>query len=147
MPVVALFKIFGFDVTWRVIARVGMGILLAVILYLSVNAVRNHFKHIKELEQNNEKLSTQLTQTEGQRDRVIEVNQQNSKVSQLETEVRDTQQQIASAERQAAEARAKTYKEIQNVIRNSNTPADEPPVAPVILRTIDSLWNDAPAKN
>lgn len=143
-----LFKLFGFDVTWKVLLRVGIGIGAAVVIYLSYNAVSDHFQHIRDLETENESLKEKVTRVEGQRDAVIEINRQNQAAADLEDDIDDNNQQIAAAERAAERERAETYREIRNVIQSSPEPSssrDEQPVAPVIADTFDRLWGNAPA--
>jgi len=146
MPAAALFKLFGFDVTWKVLLRVGIGIAAAVVLYLAYNAVSNHFKHIADLETQNEQLKTKVTRVEGQRDQAIETNRQNLATAKTNDEIRANNQEIATAERAAANARTQTYKEIRNAIQDAPPAAPsrvEQPVAPVVTGTLDRLWGPA----
>lgn len=141
-----LFKLLGFNVTWKVLLRVGIGIAAAVVLYLAFDAVRDHFKHIDDLEQQNETLKTDLTRTEGQRDQAVEINKQNQQTAKTTQEIQANNQAIASAERAAATARTQTYREIRDAINSTPPPATAQPVAPVITNTLDRLWStDAPA--
>lgn len=141
-----LFKLLGFDVTWKTILKLGVGIAAAVVLYLAYDAVRDHFKHIADLEQQNEKLKTDLIRTEGQRDQAIEINRQNQETAKTTQEIRANNQAIASAERAAATARTETYKEIRDAINSTPPSATAQPVAPVITDTLDRLWNDSTAE-
>lgn len=140
-----LFKVFGFDVTWKILLRVGIGIAAAVVLYLAFDAVRDHFKHIDDLEQQNEQLKTDLTRTEGQRDQAIETNRQNQQTQKTNDEIRANNQEIAAAERAAATARTQTYREIRDAINSTPPPATAQPVAPVVRDTLDRLWGPDPA--
>lgn len=135
-----LFKLLGFDVTWKTLLKLGVGIAAAVVLYLAYDAVRDHFKHIADLEQQNEKLKTDLTRTEGQRDQAIEINRQNQETAKTTQEIQANNQAIASAERAAATARTQAYKEIRNAINSTPPSATAQPVAPVIRDTLDRLW-------
>lgn len=136
-----LFKVLGFDITWKTLLRVGIGIAAAVVLYLAFDAVRDHFKHIDDLEQQNEQLKTDLTRMEGQRDQAIETNRQNQQTQKTNDEIRTNNQEIAAAERAAAKARTQTYQEIRNAINSTPPPATTQPVDPVIRDTLDLLWS------
>lgn len=136
-----LFKLLGFDVTWKVLLKVGIGIAAAVVLYLAFDAVRDHFKHIADLEQQNETLKTDLTRTEGQRDQAIEINRQNQETAKTTQEIQANNQAIAAGERAAATARTQTYKEIRDAINSTPPPATAQPVAPVVRDTLDRLWS------
>lgn len=136
-----LFKLLGFDVTWKVLLKVGIGIAAAVVLYLAYDAVRDHFKHIADLEQQNETLKTDLTRTEGQRDQAIEINQQNQQTAKTTQEIQANNQAIAAGERAAATARTQTYKEIRDAINSTPAQPTAQPVAPVITDTLDRLWS------
>lgn len=140
-----LFKLLGFDVTWKTILKLGVGIAAAVVLYLAYDAVRDHFKHIADLEQQNEKLKTDLTRTEGQRDQAIEINRQNQETAKTTQEIQANNQAIASAERAAATARTQTYKEIRDAINSTPPSATAQPVDPVITNTLDRLWGPGTA--
>jgi len=136
-----LFKVFGFGVTWKTLLRVGIGIAAAVVLYLAFDAVRDHFKHIDDLEQQNEQLKTTIARVEGQRDQAIETNRQNQQTQKTNDEIRANNQEIAAAERAAATARTQTYQEIRDAINSTPPPATAQPVAPVIRDTLDRLWS------
>ena len=141
-----LFKVFGFGVTGKALLRVGIGIAAAMVLYLAFDAVRDHFKHIDALEQQNEQLKTDLTRTESQRDQAIEINRQNQQTQKTNDEIRANNQEIAAAERAAATARTQTYREIRDAINSTPPPATaQQPVAPVIRNTLDRLWADSAA--
>ncbi len=140
-----LFKAFGFDVTWKVILRLGIGIAAAVVIYLAYNAVSNHFQHIKDLESENAGLKTKVTVVEGQRNQVVELNKQNQQTSKLNEDIQDNNQDIATAERAAATARTQTYKEIRDAIQSTPPAATAQPVAPVIGNTLDRLWGTGTA--
>lgn len=139
-----LFKVFGFGVNGKTLLRVGIGIAAAVVLYLAFDAVRDHFKHIDDLEQQNEQLKTDLTRTEGQRDQAIETNRQNQQTQKTNDEIRANNQEIAAAERAAATARTQTYREIRDAINSTPPSATAQPVAPVIRDTLERLWSPDP---
>lgn len=143
-----LFKLFGLDVTWKLLLRLGIGIAAAVVLYLAYDAVRDHFAHIDEIEQQNETLTADKARLEGQLEGVIETNRQNQQTQKTNDEIRANNQEIAAAERAAATARAQTYREIRDAINSTPPPATAQPVAPVIRDTLDRLWGpDSPAGN
>jgi hypothetical protein len=135
-----LFKLFGFDVTWKLLLRLGIGIAAAVVLYLAYDAVRDHFAHIDEIEQQNETLKSDKVRLEGQLEGAVETNRQNQETAKANDEIRQNNQEIAAAERAAATARAQTYREIRNAINSASPPATAQPVAPVILDTLERLW-------
>jgi len=142
-----LFKFLGFDVS---IFKILMGVGGAVALWFVYDSITDHFQHIKDLETENDRLGTKVTRVEGQRDAVIDLNKDNAKAAELEEEVRDNNQEIATAERAAARERAQTYQEIRNAITSQPEASDsrqEQPVAPVISDTLGRLWNntDSPA--
>lgn len=148
MPAAALFKLFGFDITWKVLRTLGIGIVAAIVIYMVFDTISDHFKKIDKLSTQNEQLKTKVTKTEGQRDLAIDINEKNQEAAKLEDDIQDNNQEIAIAERAAATARAQTYKEIRNAIQDSPAPITsriEEPVASVITNTLDRLWNDKPS--
>lgn len=123
-----------------------VAILALLIWFLVINPIRNHFKHIADLETKNELLKKDLVKVEGQRDTAIQLNRDNVKTLAVNKDIQHNREVIAGEERAAASARASTYREINNAIRNTPTaPAQpsqpRPPVAPVVTRTLDSLWS------
>lgn len=134
-----LFKVFGFDVTGRLLFRAVLGILGAGILFLAYTKVTGHFKYIEGLEKDNKTLQSDLTYAQGQLDIAIEVNKQNQATQKAKDDIDAQNRATAQAEKAAATARAQTYKEIRNAIDQA-PPSDPRPVAPVITDTIDRLW-------
>lgn len=125
--------------------QIGILIFLALILYLAFDRIRNHFRHISDLEGEVKTLTTEKAKVEGQRDQAIQLNRDNERTRILGKDIEANNELIAGQERAAAAARAATYKEIGNAIRNTPTPptqpgSTQPPVAPVITNTLDSLW-------
>lgn len=135
-----LFKVFGFDVTGRLLLRAGLGILAAGILYLAYSKISGHFEYISRLEKDNKQLQQDLTYAQGQLDLAIEVNKQNQATQKTKDDIAAQNRETAEAEKAAATARAQTYKEIRNAIDHS-PPSDPRPVAPVVRDTLDSLWS------
>lgn len=135
-----LFKVFGFDVTGRLLLRAGLGILAAGILYLAYSKISGHFEYISGLEKNNKELQQDLTYAQGQLDLAIEVNKQNQATQKAKDDIAAQNRATAEAEKAAATARAQTYKEIRNAIDHS-PPSDPRPVAPVVRDTLDRLWS------
>ena len=134
-----LFKVFGFDVTGRLLSRVVLGILGAGILYLAYSKIAGHFDYIAGLEKDNKELQSDLTYAQGQLDIAIEVNKQNQATQKTKDDIDAQNRATAQAEKAAATARAQTYKEIRNAIDQA-PPSDPRPVAPVITDTLDRLW-------
>lgn len=133
-----LFKILGLEVTAKTLLKFGAIIGVALMLYLAVGRIKDHFDHIAQIEQQNETLKTAITRVEGQRDQAVEANEQNLQSQQAEREIQVNNQQIAAAEREAAKARTQTYKEIRDAIQSS--PETEPSDSPIIRGVLDSLW-------
>lgn len=119
-------------------------LIAAAVWFLVISPIRNHFKHITDLETANEQLKVKVTKAEGQRDVAIQLNRDNERTRVVAQDIRANSQRIAGEERAAASARAATYKEIGNAIRNTPTPPAQPGrtgVAPVVTNTLDSLWS------
>lgn len=135
-----LFKVFGFDVTGRLLSRVVLGIVGAGILFLAYSKINGHFEYIDGLEKDNKTLQSDLTYAQGQLDLAIEVNKQNQATQKAKDDIAAQNRATAEAEKAAATARAQTYKEIRNAIDHS-PPSDPRPVAPVITDTLDRLWS------
>jgi len=134
-----LFKVFGFDVTGRLLSRVVLGIVGAGILFLAYSKINGHFEYIEGLEKDNKTLQSDLTYAQGQLDIAIEVNKQNQATQKAKDDIDAQNRATAQAEKAAATARAQTYKEIRNAIDQA-PPSDPRPVAPVITDTLDRLW-------
>jgi len=134
-----LFKVFGFDVTGRLLSRVVLGIVGAGILFLAYSKINGHFEYIEGLEKDNKTLQSDLTYAQGQLDISIEVNKQNQATQKAKDDIDAQNRATAQAEKAAATARAQTYKEIRNAIDQA-PPSDPRPVAPVITDTLDRLW-------
>lgn len=125
--------------------QIGVIVFIGILIFLAYSAVKNHFDHITDLETANEQLKIKVTKVEGQRDAVIDLNKENEKTRILNQGIEANNERIAGEERAAAAARAATYKEIGNAIRNTPTPPAQPGrpgVAPVITSTLDSLWSE-----
>lgn len=134
-----LFKVFGFDVTGRLLSRVVLGMVGAGILFLAYSKINGHFEYIEGLEKDNKTLQSDLTYAQGQLDIAIEVNKQNQATQKAKDDIDAQNRATAQAEKAAATARAQTYKEIRNAI--DQAPLSDPrPVAPVITDTLDRLW-------
>jgi hypothetical protein len=124
-------------------------LLLAALWFLVVKPIKGHFDHINELEVQNEQLKAKNVRLEAQRDQLIQTNKDNEAQRQLNQQIEANNERIAGEERAAAAARAATYKEIGNAIRNTPTqPAQpgRPAVAPVVTDTLDRLWGRHPAR-
>lgn len=134
-----LFKVFGFDVTGRLLSRVVLGIVGAGILFLAYSKINGHFEYIEGLEKDNKTLQSDLTYAQGQLDIAIEVNKQNQATQKAKDDIDAQNRATAQAEKAAATARAQTYKEIRNAIDQA-PPSDPRPVAPIITDTLDRLW-------
>ncbi len=125
--------------------QIGILVFIGILIFLAYSSVKNHFDHIRDIETENEGLKTKVTRVEGQRDTAIQLNKDNERTRILGQEIDNSNERIAGEERAAAAARSATYKEISNAIRNTPTPPTQsgttgPTVAPVITRTLDSLW-------
>lgn len=136
----------GLSAGFRTAIQLGIVLFIALIIYLAFDRVRNHFRHINDLEAEVTELQTQKAKAEGQRDAAIQLNKDNERTRVLAQEIDNSNERIAGEERAAAAARAATYKEIGNAIRNTPTQPVQPGrtgVAPVVSNTLDSLWGRA----
>lgn len=134
----ALFKVFGFDVTWKVISRVVIGIAVAGLLWLAYSKVNDHFQHIRDLESTNATLVKEKAQVEKDRDEAVRINEENVEMWKAEREAFFEASRIASDEAATAKTREAKSKEIRNAIQS--TVPTVTPVDPVIRNTLDSLW-------
>lgn len=124
--------------------QIGIIVFIGILIFLAYSAVKNHFDHISDLETANEQLTLKVTKVEGQRDQVIQLNKENEKTRVLNQDIEANNELIAGQERAAAAARAATYKEIGNAIRNTPSQPGRTGVAPVVTNTLDSLWGPSP---
>lgn len=136
----------GIKGTLSAVIQGGVLIFIALMIFLAYSSIKGHFDNIKKLEDSNRELEHKVVKTEGQRNAAIQLNQDNVKTLTVSKEIQNSKEQIAGEERAAATARAQTYKEINHAIRNTPTAPVQPgqprpTVAPVVTRTLDSLWN------
>lgn len=133
----------GIGAGFRTAIQLGIVLFIALIIYLAFDRIRNHFRHITDLETQVTTLQTEKAKVEGQRDQAIQLNHENEKTRVLNTQIEASNERIAGEERAAAAARAATYKEIGNAIRNTPSQPGRTGVAPVVTNTLDSLWGPA----
>lgn len=130
----------GLSAALRAGIQIIIVLAIAFVVYLAFDSVRDHFKHITDIENQNEQLKTKVTQVEGQRDEAIRVNESNKRTSILKDEIENSREDIAAEERSSSATRAQAHKEIRDEINSTPQPADARPVAPVIRDTLDKLW-------
>lgn len=148
-----LFSMFGFDFKVKDLLKVIAAIAVAGVLYLAYDAIRDHFQHIKTLEETNATLTKDNEVLTGQLDIAVQANVNNEKVADLKEAIDQQNEVIAANERAAEKARAATQKEVLSAIKTARPANDSrtiDPVAPVILDVTDRLWGrqgsvDSPA--
>lgn len=134
-------NILGIQLTAQLIAKLGIGILIAAALYFLYDKVNDHFQYIKDLEQINVDLKEDKELLEEQKDELLRINSENEATYRTQLEQAREAQRIAELERVKAVERARSYKEIRDEI-NSTPAADRRPVSPVIANTLGRLWGE-----
>lgn len=140
-----LFRLFGFGVTGKTLARVALGIGVAVLVWLAYSKVNDHFQHIRDLESANATLVKEKAQVEKDRDDAVRINEENVEMWKAEREAFFEASRIASDEAAIAKTREAKSKEIRNAIQSSAPTATA--VDPVIRNTLDSLWGQDAASD
>lgn len=140
MPFLAktLFSAFGFPVTPRTILKGLIGIGIAVLLWLAYSKVADHFKHIRDLENQVTTLEGDNKKLTDQKAELVRINQQNARTTQTTQEQQTAATNIGNKEAAASTVRTTKSKEIRDAI--NSTPTTATPVDPVILNTLDSVW-------
>jgi Tfp pilus assembly protein PilN len=134
----------GLSKAWTMGIQAIVIITLLAVAYLAYSKVQGHFQHIRDLEAANAQLQTDKGKLQAQVDQVVETNQNNQAVHQTTTEIVEHSQAIATQERADTQTRTAKLEDIRREIHQ--TPPTAQPVAPVVLRTIDRLWDDEPGE-
>lgn len=130
----------GLSKAWTMGIQAIVIIALLAVAYLAYSKVQGHFQHIRDLEAANAQLLTDKGKLQAQVDQVVETNKSNQAVHQTSDEIVEHSQAIATEERASTETRTQKMKEIRRDI--DATPPSAQPVDPVVLRTLDSLWDE-----
>lgn len=130
-------------ISWKVWAVLATIIFFVITIWWVENKVSDHQKYVAGLEKSNQELTQVRDRLNSRVKELGSINTQNRLVYNQKLQQAQEARRIADEEAQQALARAEYYRSIRNAA--TNTPeADRRPVDPVILDTIDRLWDDTP---
>lgn len=124
---------------WGVIA--GVIVLILCVVWVE-DKITDHQEYVSGLEQSNRDLTGVRDRLNARVNELSGINASNKATYDTSLQQAQEARRIAEVERSQALARADYYRSIRNAA--TNTPeAERLPVDPVILDTIDSLWDDS----
>lgn len=133
-----LFKLFGFNVTGKLLAYLGGFAVLAFLAWSAIDRVQDHFRNIKELKQANENLTEEKRALNKEVEDLTKLNEENRRFTDSIIKQRDAAVAIADEEEKSTATRNQKYKEIKDAIPSKPSASD--PVSPVVTDTLGQLW-------